>query len=148
MINSFRHLPDESSARAHLEAMARSLRKGGLYVLGLHLTPTRGQPMEEEYWSARRGHLAVNTRLWTRHRDRRRRREHCGMTYDVYTPTRHFRLTDEVVFRTYTWQQFQQLLRQVSAFEIAAIHDFAYNLETQVRIGATTEDVVFVLRVR
>ncbi len=148
MINSFRHLPDEANARRHLEAVAKSLYKGGLYVLGLHLTPTRGEAMEEECWSARRGHLAVNTRLWTRKRDRRRRTEHCGMIYDVYTPTNHIRLTDEIVFRTYTWPQLRRLLGSVPALEIVAIHDFAYNLAAQTRIDATTEDVVFVLRVR
>jgi hypothetical protein len=70
------------------------------------------------------------------------------MVYDIYTPTKHIRLTDEIVFRTYTWPQFQRLLRKVPAFEIAAVHDFAYNLNTETRISATTEDVVFVLRAR
>ncbi len=146
MINSFRHLADESSACRHLEAVARSLRKGGLYILGLHLTPTRGEPMEEECWSAQRGHLAVNTRLWTRRRDRRKRTEHCGMIYDVYTPTRHIRLTDEIVFRTYTWPQFRTLLAKVPALKLVATHDFAYDLSTETPVHATTEDVVFVLR--
>ncbi len=40
LINSFRHLPNEQSATAHLQCVARALRKGGLYLLGLHLTPT------------------------------------------------------------------------------------------------------------
>ncbi len=146
MINSFRHLPDEASARGHLEMVARGLRKGGLYILGLHMTPTRGAAMEEEYWSARRGHLQVNTRLWTRQRDLRRRTEHCGMIYDIFTPTRHLRLADEIVFRTYTWAQLRRLFRKVAALEIAAVHDFAYNLKQQISITATTEDVVFVLR--
>lgn len=146
MINSFRHLLDERSACRHLEMMVRALRKGGLYVLGLHLTPTRGEPMEEECWSARRGQLAVNTRLWTRRRDSRRRREHCGMVYDIYTPTQHLRLTDEIVFRTYTWPQFQRLLKKVPALECVAIHDFSYRLDRQTEVTAETEDVVFVLR--
>ena len=103
--------------------------------------------MDAESWSARRGNLAVTARLWTRNRDRRRRLEHCGMTYDVYTPTRHFRLTDEVVFRTYTWPQFRELLAKVPAFEIAGVYDFSYNVDTTIRVNATTEDVVFVLRV-
>ena len=42
-INSFRHLPDEETAAAHLECIAAALAKGGIYVLGLHLTPTRGR---------------------------------------------------------------------------------------------------------
>ncbi len=146
MINSFRHLQDEASACRHLEMVARGLRKGGLYILGFHMTPTRGEPMDEECWSARRGNLAVNTRLWTRQRDLRRRKERCGMIYDIYTPTRHLRLTDEIVFRTYTWRQFRCLLQKVPALEIAAVHDFAYNLDQQISINATTEDVVFILR--
>ena len=146
MINSFRHLADEASALGHLRAVSAALRVGGLYVLALHLTPTRGMATEEECWSARRGHLAVNARLWTRYHDRHRRLEQCGMTYDVYTPTRHIRLTDAVVFRTYTWSQFRQLLQKIPAFEIAAVHDFSYNLDTSIRIGARTEDVVFILR--
>ncbi|MCE9526307.1 MAG: class I SAM-dependent methyltransferase, partial [Planctomycetales bacterium] len=72
-INSFRHLPTEASARAHLQCMAKAIRKGGVYVLGLHLTPTEGEPLTEESWSARRGHLCINTHLQTCEVDRRGR---------------------------------------------------------------------------
>lgn len=146
MINSFRHLLDETTARRHLQLVARSLRKGGLYVLGFHMTPTCGEATDEEFWSARRGHLAVNTHLWTRKRDLRRRIEHCGMTYDVYTPTRALRLTDEIQFRTYTWPQVQQLLGKVPAFQLAGIHDFTYNLDQTISVTDATEDVLFVLQ--
>ncbi|MHB8863381.1 MAG: class I SAM-dependent methyltransferase [Pirellulaceae bacterium] len=148
MINSFRHLRDGSSARAHLASVAAALRPGGLYVLGLHLTPTRGVASTEESWSARRGHLAVNTRMWLVERDRPRRHERYRVLYDVYTPTRHLRLIDEILFRTYTWSQFRQLLGQVPAFEVVGIHDFSYEIDAPIRIDATTEDVVFVLRKR
>ena len=146
MINSFRHLLDDASASAHLACMSASLRKGGIYVLGLHLTPTRGEPMEEENWSAQRGNLAVNTRLWTTSRDLVRRTETCAVEYGVYTPTRHLRIADELAFRTYTWPQFEALVAANRAFEIAGVHDFSYNLNTPTEIQADTEDVVFVLR--
>ena len=42
-INSFRHLPSETAAENHLKCMAAALAKGGIYVLGLHLTP-KGPP--------------------------------------------------------------------------------------------------------
>ena len=48
MINTFRHLPTEKSAAAHLKCMAAALKKGGLYALGLNLLPTEGDPIEEE----------------------------------------------------------------------------------------------------
>lgn len=148
MINSFRHLTAGTSAQKHLACVADALRPGGLYVLGLHLTPTRGKPITEECWSARRGHLAVNTRMYLIHRNRRQRQERYRIHYDVYTPTRQMRLIDEVLFRTYTWPQLRQLLKKVPALEIAALHDFTYDIEVPVEIDARTEDVVFVLRKR
>lgn len=147
-INSFRHLATEAAAARHLELMAASLKPGGVYVLGLHLTPTRGAPQDEERWAARRGHLAVTARLWTKERDHRRRLERCGTEYDVFTPTRRFRLVGDMTFRMYTWGQFRRLLRQVPAFELVAVHDFSYNLDEPIRVTAGTEDAVFVLRVR
>src|SRR5690606_26456636 len=38
-INSFRHLATQGQAERHLRSVAASLRPGGIYVLGLHLTP-------------------------------------------------------------------------------------------------------------
>lgn len=147
-VSSFRHLTTEQAARSHLECMAAAIAKGGLYVLGLHLTPTVGTPLETESWSARRGHLSVCTRLWTVERDLKRRIERCGATYDVYTPTKSLKIIDEVVFRTYTLDQFRRLLRRVPEFEIAETYTFAYNINEPHELGPRSEDVVFVLRKR
>ena len=147
-INSFRHLRSERAARAHLQCMADATGAGGLYLIGLHLTPTEGQPMEEESWSARRGHLCVTTRLWTIDRDVRKRCERFGMTYDVYTPTRHFQLEHEVQFRTFTARQFSRLLQSVSAWEVAETYDFSYCTQRPIEVRPDTEDIVYVLRKR
>jgi hypothetical protein len=148
MINSFRHLPTEAAARDHLQCMARALRRGGVYILGLHLTPTTVPPSEEESWSARRGNLCVNTRLWTTRRDMRKRQEEFGMLYDVHTPTRALRIQDKIVFRTYTWPQFRRLLGNVAEFEMTAAYDFHYDIDRPIQLGGDSEDVVFVLRKR
>ncbi len=146
MINSFRHLPTEQAAVAHLECVARALSPGGIYVLGLHLTPTEGEPLEEEHWSARRGNLAVLSRLRTIGRDRRRRTETVGMAFDVYTPKRSFRIAERIVFRSYTARQMSQLIAQVEAFSLAETYDFGYQVERPIKVGPQTEDVVYVLR--
>ena len=146
MIGSFRHLVDGRAAESHLRCTAKYLAKGGLYVLGFHLTPTVGQPMEEESWSARRGHLCVNTHMWTVDRNLRRRQERLGMTCDVYTPTKTFRLNEEILFRTYTRAQFDRLLAAIPELEIAAVFDFTYQFEKPIQISPETEDAVFVLR--
>jgi SAM-dependent methyltransferase len=147
-INSFPHLPSERQAEGHLRCVARALAKGGIYVLGFHLTPTRGRPWDGESWSARRGHLGVLSRMWSVEVDRRRRRERVGFTFDVYTPTRQFRLQDEMVFRTYTAGQFRRLLARVDALEPVATYDFSYHVDQPIRVTAETQDVVFVLRRR
>jgi SAM-dependent methyltransferase len=145
-INSFRHLTKESAAQQHLKCVAGALRRGGLYVLGLHLTPTEVAPSEEESWSARRGNLAVNTLLRTVARDTRRRQERFRMHYDVFTPSRAFRIVDEITFRTYTWPQFRRLLSRVPALQLVEAYDFSYDIRHPILLGGDSEDVVFVLR--
>jgi SAM-dependent methyltransferase len=145
VINSFRHLLTEEQAISHLRCMAAALRPGGIYVLALHLTPTAGRPIVEESWSARRGHLVINTQLRTHDVDLRRRTERCTMTLNVYTPTRSFRIVDRLFFRTYTRQQIRRLIAATD-FLIAATFDFHYRINQPIELRADTQDVVLVLR--
>lgn len=147
-INSFRHLLTEKQAVGHLRSVAAALRKGGIYVLGFHLTPTQGVTTDQEAWSARRGQLCVNTQMWTTSRDLKAREERCAMTFDIYTPLKHQKLEDEIVFRTYTAPQLKALLKKVPELELVAVHDFAYEIEEETRIDAQTEDVVLILKKR
>jgi SAM-dependent methyltransferase len=146
MINSFRHLLSQKQAVAHLQCMAGAIRKGGIYILGLHLTPTRGEPMTEESWSARRGNLVINTHLQTFETDLKARTERCRMEMQVYTPTEQRTIVDELVFRTYTKDQFFKLLDEAGGFEIEEVFDFQYDLDAPVEIAADTQDVVLILR--
>ena len=100
----------------------------------------------EERWSARRGHLGINTHLATHDLDLKKRTESCTMTMDVYTPTQKFQIVDELVFRTYTWKQMQKLLATISELELAAIFDFTYQIDDSIKIGPETQDVVLILR--
>ena len=146
MINSFRHLATESLARRHLECMAKAMNKGGLYVLGLHLEPTGCPPMAEESWSARRGHLVVNSHMWSEGIDRKTRLEHLGIHIDVFTPTNRLRIIDHMEYRTYRHKQFLSLLKKVPQLHIAETYDFSYDIRKPHAISNTTEDIVFVLK--
>jgi SAM-dependent methyltransferase len=145
-INSFRHLGAQKQALDHLQCVARALRKGGIYVLGLHLTPTSVEPMQEESWAARRGNLAVLSRLWVTDCDTRKRKESVGMSFDVYTPTKQFRIEDRVVFRTYSASQMKALIAEVKELELAETYDFGYDINGPIEVTTATEDVVYVLR--
>lgn len=148
MINSFRHLSTEEQARSHLQCMADAVARGGLYLLGLHLIPARGDRSEEESWSSRRGNLVINSHMWSKAIDLRRRMEQLGMRLDVYTPTKHLRIDDEMLYRTYNARQMNALLRRVPEWELAETYDFTYDIDEPIRVTSTTEDVVYVLRRR
>lgn len=145
-INSFRHLDSERKAREHLRCMAAAIRLGGLYLLGLHLRPTEAAPSETESWSARRGHLAVNTHMWTIARDRPGRVERFGIRFDVHTPTQQFRITDELVLRSYTDRELRRLVKSAGGWTIEETYDFSYNIDEPIEVDPACEDVVYVLR--
>ena len=145
-INSLRHLGTESQALDHLNCMGKAIRKGGIYLLGLHLTPTKADPSESESWSARRGHLAINTHMWIRSRNLRSRIERFGIRFDVHSPTRSFRIQDELVLRSYTNQQMDDLISNSNHWETVATYDFGYDLANPIEVGPATEDVIYVLQ--
>ena len=144
-INTFRHLPDDRRALAHLRCMADALAPGGIYVLGLHLTPDDPPACVSETWSARRGSAAVEITVRTESLDRLARAEHIELTMNVRTPRRRFRLVDRFIFRTYSYRQLKRLIAK-TPLEIVAAYDFGYEIDQPIDIEAEDEDVVLVLR--
>lgn len=147
-INSFRHLDSEKAARSHLVCMGNAVRKGGLYLLGVHLTPTDVAPSETESWSATRGHLSINTHMWTVGRDVKNRVERFGIYFDVHRPSESFRIVDELVLRSYTPKQMNTLIAASGCWDVIETYDFAYQLDDPIEVDTTTEDVVYVMRRR
>ncbi|MHB8902176.1 MAG: class I SAM-dependent methyltransferase [Thermoguttaceae bacterium] len=145
-INSFRHLQTEQQAADHLRCMADALVPGGLYVLGLHLTPKMEPLCDQESFTAQRGSLCINSDMETLEVDRSRRTERIRFVFDISTGTRSFRLADEFIFRTYSAGQFSELLEKVPQLEIVETYDFAYDISLPVAIDDETEDVIYVLR--
>ena len=146
LINSFRHLTTGRGAVSHLRCVAGALRRNGIYVLGLHLTPTSRVPASKEVWEARRGSLSLKSCMWTIDRDLRQRKERLGFSYTVRMPSRQFRVASELVFRTYTVNQFTRMIRNSGVFETTAVYDFGFKGEQ--KLGPDTEDAVVVLRKR
>jgi SAM-dependent methyltransferase len=145
-INSFRHLNTEKAAVDHFRAMAAAIRPGGIYALGFHLTPLEGTPTDEESWSARRGNLQINTRMWPRDKDSKARIERFNLRFDVYRPTGTIRIDDCLSLRSYTWKQFASMIKKVPEWEIETAYDFSYNIDETIEIDPGTEDVVYILK--
>ena len=145
-INSFRHLSSERAAKDHLQCMGEAIRVGGLYLLGVHLTPSQAAPSETESWSARRGHLSINTHMWTKDRDRKKRVERFGIRFDVHRPRGSVRIVDELVLRSYTSAQISRLIGSSGCWETVETYSFDYNLDQPIQVDGTSEDVVYVLQ--
>lgn len=145
-INSFRHVESEQRAVAHLRCVADLIRPDGLYLLGVHLTPTKIPPSETESWSARRGHLSINTHMWTIARDKKKRLERFGIRFDIHTPSDSFRINDELRLRSYTPLQMNRLIASSECWETLATYDFSYDIDQPIEVDGATEDVVYVLR--
>ena len=145
MINSFRHLATQAEAEAHLRCVADALKPGGLYILGLHLTPEDDDWEGEETWHARRGQLSIISDMRTTDFDRAARMETLGMTFDVRTPTRRVLMRDSMRYRTYTRPEMAELLA-AAPFETLETYDFCYEIDDPIAVDAETEDVVYVLR--
>ena len=146
MINTFRHLPTEQTAEAHFRCVADALNKGGLYILGLHLTPKSPAKCTSESWSSSRGNLSVVSNLWTIGTDLKKRQERIGVTYDVYTPTKQFRITDETLFRTYRREQMLSLLANEPRLRVLEMFDFRYDIDCPIDVTDETEDIVYVMQ--
>jgi SAM-dependent methyltransferase len=59
LINTFRHLPDDDAAVAHLGQVARCLTERGVYVVGLSVTDYDLEQPSEDVWVGGRGPLRV-----------------------------------------------------------------------------------------
>ncbi len=148
MISSFQLLPTERAAENHLRSMAANVAKGGVYILGLHLKPSRGAPIHSERWAATRGRLSVVSRIWTKQTHSRQREVLCGMISDIRTPRAFVRIIAELRFRTYSASQIQRLFDKVDEFQPVATYDFTYDLMNPISVGPETPDVVYVLHRR
>jgi SAM-dependent methyltransferase len=148
LVNSFRHLLTEESARNHLECVARHLRPGGIYILGLHLVPPDADYASIERWRTRQGQTQVSTDLRVVASDRRRRIESLQVSLRVRRGEKLWRFRGRFDLRLYNATQFRKLLASVPALELCDVYDFWYEIDEPLELNNKISDTVFVLRRR
>lgn len=146
MVSSFKYVQSEDDARAHLACAARAVRKGGIYVLGFHLTEYDDQSVDRERWVGRRNGTHVVCTIRSEPPDRRSRSEHIRSRLSVTERGKTRRFETNWVFRTYSAGQFRSLLRSVPEWRLVAVHDFDYDLERTAVMGRDRLDTVAVLQ--
>lgn len=146
--NTFRHLLTEEQAASHLSCVANSLRRGGIYILGLHLLPLDVDDTCVERWTAQRGRTRVTVTLRVLSTNRRRRMEQLRLSMLVRQRSRMTRLRSEFPLRMYTAGQLRRLLRRVPQFELCDVFDFWYEIDKPLKLNNEITDTVVVLRRR
>lgn len=146
--DSFRHLLTEEAACRHLECVARSLRPGGIYILGFHLLPPDAAEECIERWTARHAGTRVTVTLRVLSTDRRRRVETLRVSLLTQSARRELRLHHTFGFRMYTASQFRRLLARVPRLELCDVYDFWYEIDQPLKLTDEISDTVFILKKR
>jgi len=146
LIDSFRHLLDADAARAHLAGVARALRPGGVYVLGLDVTGGLEAELSREEWDMTRGDVHVKGLVeGLGDADPASGLETMRVVLDVRHGRRRRRLESRQPLRVYDPAGLRTLVA-AAGLELAACFDRSYDLAA----GRALEDVggsaVLVLR--
>jgi SAM-dependent methyltransferase len=148
LLDSFRHLLTEEDARAHLQCMARAVRPGGIYLLGLHLLPPDADLNCTERWTNQAGKTHITTTLRVLSSSRRTRLEQIRISLLVREGKKIARYRDEFPLRLYTAAQLKSLVASVPEWSIAAVYDYWYELDSPLKLTNELSDTVLVLRRR
>lgn len=129
LFNSVRHLESDAAMLAHFAGMARVLRPGGVYAVGLSFTDYGREPMDEDIWEARRGGLHVRQVVqylppgtWpaaAARRIRRFERVVSHVTVERGTTVSHFDSTYDL--RTYNVSEWRRLVARSALCSIATV---------------------------
>ena len=145
-VSTFKYLLTEKDSKSHLEAVARVLQPGGVYVLGFHLSDYEDTSVSRERWTGERNGTRVvcNIQSWPPDRRTRREKVRSRLVVERNGTTRRFQTTWP--FRTYDAAQFRRLLRSVPDLELVANYDFTYDLRYQREFNDDQLDNVVILR--
>ncbi len=148
LVNTFRHLLTEEDAASHLQAVANSVRSGGLYLIGMHLLPPDADEEDNEEWSVSRDGTTVTMQLDVAQCDRKTRLETLKFRMEAVTHEADSPQLFETDYRMriYRAHQFEELISQVPEFEILDVYDFWYNIEEPLQLSDEMGDTVFVLQ--
>lgn len=151
LVNTFRHLLNDEDAITHLQSVARSLRPGGLYVVGLHLLPPDADLDDEEEWSVTEGDITVTIQLTAMNGCRERREETLRFVMTVEDPSLlkesgTLQFQSDYHMRTWEAGHIQQLLTNVPEFELRGVFDFWYEIDEPLELSDELGDTVLVLQ--
>ncbi|MEQ8770827.1 MAG: class I SAM-dependent methyltransferase [Phycisphaerales bacterium] len=120
LINTIRHLMSDRAMLRHLEQVARALRPGGAYAVGIGMSfPDWDEPVED-VWTAARGRTRVTQTVQYLPPAGTSRVERVVSHVQVRVPTRERHIDSTYDLRTYSLEQWYDLIA-ASPFRIAGV---------------------------
>ena len=148
LLSTFKYLLTEEAAHAHLQRVARVLTRGGLCVIGIHLTPYARRHTDREVWHGASDDLRVRSEVITRPADRATRLE--WLRNRLTVRRRGVRSVEKLEtnwpVRTYDAAEFEALLARTPALQPVACYDFSHDIDLVRGLDDSQEDIVIVLR--
>jgi SAM-dependent methyltransferase len=148
LVSTFKYLLDEAAAQAHLHCVAEALKRGGVYVLGLHLSEYDVTSCSRERWVAQRDGTKVVCNIQSWPAQRRTRTEKVRSRLVVTEGGRTSRYESNWNFRTYDLDQLRRLIRSATALEHVATYDFTHDIDAPQAFDGQQLDNVLILRKR
>lgn len=118
MINSLRHLMNDRQMLAHFACVARALRPGGVYAVGIEMCRYGRGFASEDIWEGRRGPCRVQQVVQYEPPERRSRAERVISHLVVTTPGSRRHLDTAYTLRSYDEGQWARLLARSALREI------------------------------
>lgn len=135
LVDSFRYLLDEASARRHLASVAAALRPGAVYVLGFELEGDLSVDVLEHRGVEARIGMLGDADPATRIETLRVRLRADGEAIESFAP-----------MRTYSAQQVEELIDDQGSFEVAAAFGPGYDLSRTVELPEVDGSLLLVLQ--
>ena len=123
LISTVRHLESDEEVLSHLACVARALRPGGVYVVGLGMTAYGAELESEDVWVGRRGRCEVTQVVQYLPPDRKRRREVVLNHLTAVTPRWEKHLDNTYELRSYSGAQWVRLLERSVLEAVAVVNE-------------------------
>jgi SAM-dependent methyltransferase len=145
-VSTFRYILTEKGARSHLRCVRDTLKPGGLYVLGIHLSNYDTDRCSRERWDRKRKgvHVTCNIHGWPADPKKRVERHRCRMV--VSRNGKVHQQENIWDFRAYNAKQLKATLRSVPELEHIASYDMTYDIDNPQKLCDDQLDYVLVLR--
>lgn len=155
-VSTFKYLQSDADAVAALRAVARALKPGGLFALGLHLTDYDHQRIQRERWTAEDpkpllpNHPPVavvcNIQSWPPDPNTRTEQLRSRLIVTRLDTDKVHHYESHWTFRTYDAAQLQNVLNQVPELEHLATYNFNYDLSQPQELGEDYLDNLLILQ--